>query len=178
MSSNVEALEQLGEVSPLIPSTTGDATSSQTSSEGMLTAPLFLGLSDSLTQSRAVDRLDRTVNSHRTPVFQSVSAPIVALGIGSSFTQAYILGLGLGRTPVFAKLVLQILTGKFIELSELIPENLASPTTNPPPLPLKVARLCPRLRRCSRKPKLGIYLYFRHCSISPKTFAIYSLIWP
>ena len=50
VSSNVEAVEHLGEVSPSIPSTTSGATSSLASSEGMLTAPLFFGLSDSLTQ--------------------------------------------------------------------------------------------------------------------------------
>ena len=120
--SNVEAVEHLGEVSPSIPSTTSGATSSLASSEGMLTAPLFFGLSDSLTQSSAVDR---TVHSHRTPVFQLVPAPIVASAIGSSFTQAFILGPG--RPPVPAKLVSQILTGKFIELSELTPENLDLP---------------------------------------------------
>ena len=86
VSSNVEASEQLGEVTPSIPSTTSGATSSQASSEGVLTAPLFVGLSDSLTQSSAVDR---TVNSHRTPVFQSVPAPIVASAISSNCTQAY-----------------------------------------------------------------------------------------
>ena len=90
VSSNVEALEQLGEVNPSIPSTTSGAIISQASSQGMLTAPLFLGLSDSLPQLSVVDR---TVNLRCTPFFQSVPVPIVASAIDSSFTQAVLLKL-------------------------------------------------------------------------------------
>ena len=43
VSSNVAALEQLGKVSPSIPSATGGATSSHASIEAILTAPVFLG---------------------------------------------------------------------------------------------------------------------------------------
>ena len=158
MSSNVEALEQLGEVSPSIPSTTSGATSSQASSEGMLTAPLFLGLSDSLTQSSAVDR---TVNSHRTPVFQSVPAPIVASAIGSNCTQAFILGPG--RPPVPAKLVSQILTGKFIELSELIPENLAAPTTESTSFIIEGRSIVPTTTSSRKKTEISDILTWVEC---------------
>ena len=124
-------------------------------------------------------------SENRTVVFQSVPALIVALAIGSSFTQAFILGSG--RPPAPAKFVSQILTGKFIEMSELIPENLASQRPNPPSLPLKVARLCLRLRRRARRPRLVIFwlgsnaltaIFLSLQRFTPKEFAIYSLIWP
>ena len=47
LASNVMTLEQMGEVSPSIPSTSA----SHASSQGMLTAPVFVGLSVALTQS-------------------------------------------------------------------------------------------------------------------------------
>ena len=115
LASNVTTLEQMGEVSPSIPSTS----TSHASSQGMLTAPVFVGLSDALTQSNVVDR---AVNSCPTSVRESVPAPIVTTGMSSSFNQAFILGPG--RPPVPAKLISPILSGKFIELSELMPENL------------------------------------------------------
>jgi hypothetical protein len=43
-------------------------------------------------------------------------------GISSAFI------LGPGRPPIPSKLVTQILGNKFIELSELLPENLESPS--------------------------------------------------
>ena len=47
--------------------------------------------------------------------------PLPAIGISSAFI------LGPGRPPIPPKLVTQILANKFIELSELLPENLESP---------------------------------------------------
>ena len=114
LASNITTLEQMGEVSPSIPS----ATTSHAPCQGML------NLSDALTQSSFVDR---TVNSCPTSIRESVPAPIVTTGMSSSFNQAFILGPG--RPPVPAKLVSHILSGKFIELSELMPENLDAPTT-------------------------------------------------
>ena len=52
LASNVTTLEQIGEVSPSIPSTS----TSHVSSQGMLTAPVSVGLSVALTQSSVVDR--------------------------------------------------------------------------------------------------------------------------
>ena len=40
--------------------------------------------------------------------------------------------MGLGRPPISAKLVTQILAFKFIELSEIIPENLEAPQNKVP----------------------------------------------
>ena len=74
MASNVTTLEQMGEVSPSMPSTT----TSHAPSQGMLTAPVFVGLSDALTQSSVVDR---TVNFCPTFVREAVPAPIVITGI-------------------------------------------------------------------------------------------------
>ena len=68
LASKVTTLEQMGEISRSIPSTT----TSHVSAQGMLTAPVFVGSSDTLTQSIVVDR---TVNSCPTSVRESV--PIV-----------------------------------------------------------------------------------------------------
>ena len=51
----------------------------------------------------------------------SPTLPLPAIGISSAFI------LGQGRPPIPPKLVTQILANKFIELSELLPENLESP---------------------------------------------------
>lgn len=158
MSSNVTALEQLGEVSPSIPNTTGGATSSQAPSEGMLTAPVFLGLSDSLTQSSAVDR---TVNSRHTSVLQSVPPPIVASGIGSSLNQAFISGPS--RPPVSAKLVSQILSGKFMELSELIPENLEAPSTESTSFTIEGRSIVPTTTSSRKKTEISDILTWVEC---------------
>ena len=159
MSSNVAALEQMGEVSPLTPITTSGATSSQVSAEGMLTAPVFVGLSDSLTQSSAVDR---TVNSRLTSVLEPVSAPIVTSVLSSSFNQAFILGPG--RPPVPAKLVSQIVTGKFIELSELTPANLDAPTTESTSFTIEGRSIVPTTTTSSRrKSAIGDILTWIEC---------------
>ena len=71
-----------------------------------------------------LEQMDEVSPSDVSP---SVPAHIVTTGMSSSFNQAFILGPG--RPPVPAKLVSHILSGKFIELSELMPENLDAPTT-------------------------------------------------
>ena len=142
LASNVTTLEQMGEVSPSIPSTT----TSHASSQGMLTAPVFVGLSDAFKQLSFVDQ---TVNSCPTSVRESVSAPIVTTGMSSSFNQAFILGPG--RPPVPAKLVSHILSGKFIELSELMPENLDAPTTESTSFTIEGRSIVPTTTTLSRK---------------------------
>ena len=142
LASKVTTLEQMGEVCPLIPSTT----TSHASSQGMLTAPVFVGLSDALTQSIVVDR---TVNSCPTSVRESVPAPILTTGITSSFNQAFIWVPG--RPPVPAKLVSHILTGNFIELSGLMPENLDAPTTESTSFAIKGRSIVPTTTTLSRK---------------------------
>ena len=142
LASNVTTLEQMGDVSPSIPSTT----TSHAPSHGMLTAPVFIGLSDALTQSSVVDR---TVNSCPTFVRESVPAPRVTMGMSSSFSLAFILGLG--RPPVPAKLVSHILSSKFIELSELMPENLDAPTTESTSFTIEGRSIVPTMTTLSRK---------------------------
>ena len=82
-------------------------------------------------------------------VLESVPAPIVAPGISSSLNQAFILDLG--RPPVPAKLVSQILALKFIQLSELIPENLEAPTTESTFFTIEGGSIVPTTTTSSRK---------------------------
>ena len=86
---------------------------------------------------------------------------IVASAIGSNCTQAFILGSG--RPPVPAKLVSQILTGKFIELSELIPENLAPPTTESTSFTIEGRSIVPTTTSSRKKTEISDILTWVEC---------------
>jgi hypothetical protein len=58
------------------------------------------------------------------PSFVSANIPNPNLGPEKDFS------LGPGRAPIPAKLVLRILSDKFIELTELLPENLDEPLSD------------------------------------------------
>jgi hypothetical protein len=107
------ALEQLDEVCPTV---MVSVSGMQTPGEGMLTAPSFVGISGStLTQSSAIAQFSKAKGPTVTP-----NPSIKTLSWGP------------GRPPVPARLIEQILAYKFVEMSDLIPENLA-PTTEVPP---------------------------------------------
>ena len=86
---------------------------------------------------------------------------IVASAIGSNCTQAFILGSG--RPPVPASLVSQILTGKFIELSELIPENLAPPTTESTSFTIEGRSIVPTTTSSRKKTEISDILTWVEC---------------
>ena len=93
---------------------------------GMLTVPSFIGLSgsSSLTQSRATDSTFPNVNV--PTLLGSCDRPVVSLGPLDGLNQPFILGPG--RPPIPSKIISQILDFKFIEMHELIPENLENPS--------------------------------------------------
>ena len=179
MASSVTTLEQMGEVSPLMPSTT----TSHAPSQGMLTAPVFVGLLDALTQSSVVDQ---TVNFCPTFIHEAVPAPIVITGMSSSFNQAFILGPGC--PPVPAKLVSHILSGKFIELSELMLENLDAPTTESTSFTIEGRSIVPTTTTLSQKKTeitdilTWIESFNSYISVitacQPEKFATYLPMWP
>ncbi len=96
----VATLEQMGEVRP---SAMSPVVSVASNSEGMLSAPSFIWIcgSTSVTQSSAVD-LSTSLNVS-VPIYTS---PIVSVGAISGLNKAFILGLG--RPPIPAKTVTQI----------------------------------------------------------------------
>ena len=98
------------------------------STAGMLSnlyAPLFMNISG----STSMPQLSATI----TEIPPSV--PSRALPPVGSLHQAFILGPG--RPTIPAKLVLQILTSKFIEMSNLTPENLLATSTEVPSFVIK-----------------------------------------
>lgn len=96
----------------------------------MLTAPTFIESTSEAAQahslSAAFNPIDLRHDGRETT--SNDVMPFTAdklLSSGSSVEKAFILGPG--RAPIPAKLVTQITLHKFIELSELIPENLEDP---------------------------------------------------
>lgn len=144
--SSVAALEQLGDVCPTARVSTSEA---HAASEGTLTAPSFIGISgsSSLTQSSAAPQVDLT---HGTTILEfPVAPPIVSSGVNSGFNQAFILGPG--RPPIPAKLVTQILAYKFIELADLLPDNLENPSPEIPSFLIEGRSIVPTTTTSSRK---------------------------
>ena len=126
----VAALERLGESS--IPQSSAVSAAGENAvneghgadTAGMLSnlhAPSFMNISG----STSGPQLSKTITE--TPPSVPSLAVLPAAG---SLHQAFILGPG--RPPLPAKLVSQILTDKFVEMSELIPENLLAPSTEVP----------------------------------------------
>ena len=157
--TQVAALEQLGEVCP---TAMVSAPGTQTPGEGMLTAPSFVGISGStsLTQSSASAQFSI---ANGPSVSESLSAlPIVSPGINNGLNQAFILGPG--RPPVPARLVAQILAYKFVEMSDLIPENLEAPTTEVPTFIIEGRSIVPTTTTSSRKKnEIGDVLTWVEC---------------
>ena len=92
-------------------------------STGMLTVPSFIGIagSTSLTQSGVADPTIPNVPT----VLGSYDRPLVSLGPLDGLNQPFILGPD--RPPIPSKMEAQILEFKFVEMHDLIPENLENP---------------------------------------------------
>ena len=65
--------------------------------------------------------------------------------------------MGPGRLPIPAKLVTQILAYKFIELSELIPENLEAPQNEVPSFLFDGRSIVPTTTDRARRTKSVIF---------------------
>ena len=122
-ASQVPTEQRTGEVSQLL---TPD------NSQGTFVAPSFVPVVGARTST--ADQSTPMMNSNVLPTtnvpnlpldHEPLTGPSLSLpsaGISSAFI------LGPGRPPIPSKLVTQILGNKFIELSELLPENLESPS--------------------------------------------------
>ena len=87
--------------------------------------------------------------------------PLPAIGISSAFI------LGPGRPPIPPKLVTQILANKFIELSELFPENLESPQCESSSFTIEGGAIVPIPKVSSkRKREISDILTWVECFIS------------
>ena len=81
----------------------------------------------------------------------------IATGVptsGTSTTQGGLLDafiLGPGRPPIPAKIVSQILTNKFVEMSEFLPENMATPVLAVPSFTIEGGAIVPTTSPGARK---------------------------
>ena len=93
---------------------------------------------------------------------EPVTGPTLpAIGISSAFI------LGPGRPPIPPKLVTQILANKFIELSELLPENLESPQCESSSFTIEGGAIVPIPKVSSkRKREISDILTWVECFIS------------
>jgi hypothetical protein len=152
----VATLEQLGEVRP---SVMAPVVSAASTSEGMLSAPSFIGIcgSTSVTQSSAVDtNISLNVSA---PIYTS---PIVSVEAISELNKAFIFGPS--RPPSPAKTVAQIVAFKFVEMSDLIPENLEAPTNEVPSFAIEGRSIVPTTTTSPRKKnEIGDILTWVEC---------------
>ena len=125
----------------------------------MLSASSFNGIggSTSVTQSSAVDtNISLNVSA---PIYTS---PIVSVEAISELNKAFIFGPS--RPPSPAKTVAQIVAFKFVEMSDLIPENLEAPTNEVPSFAIKGRSIVPTTTTSPRKKnEIGDILTWVEC---------------
>ena len=148
-ASQVMAMEQLGEIHPTSTPTVVSAPGTQAPTEGMLTAPSFVRISGSTSLTPPSGSVRSPLVSFTNVSHSAPTQPLVSAGSITGLTQAFILGPG--RPPIPAKLVSQILEFKFVDMSELLPENLEAPTYESPAFTIEGRSIVPTTTAASRK---------------------------
>ena len=152
----LEQLEQLGDSTPSQPSTSAVSTSGNLPvAQGTFHAPTFLTAVNGSVPEPNVSSIPphqppnelHTINV--SPVASSLPAPNIALGPEKAFS------LGPGRAPIPPKLVTKILSSKFVDLSELLPENLDDPLSDTTSFTIDNSTIVP-VSRSSRERKTDL----------------------
>ena len=140
---------------------TGDVVVSQpqiepTNAQGTsIIAPSFIravGTSNSIPSGQGQAGLSENVETQLNPLYNPVSAVQNAPSSSSapvSLTSPFVLGPG--RPPIPAKVVTQILCNKFIEMSDLLPENLDLPQCESSSFAIEGGAIVPITRVASKR---------------------------
>ena len=146
--AQVNHLEQLGDPARTFHASQsevgrGSEQPSQRPRSGMLNAPTFIQTSEaSDVNSQAIplsnDQSTTNVRSH--PDHEHVDPPNPSVAVYKSSPESAFV-LGPGRSPIPAKLVKKIVSHEYIELSELIPENLEDPQSDTPSFTIEGASI-------------------------------------
>ena len=152
----LEQLEQLGDSIPSQPPTSAvSASGNLPVAQGTFHAPTFVTAvngsvpepnGSSIPPHQPLNEL-HTINV--SPLVSSRPAPNIALGPEKAFS------LGPGRAPIPPKLVTKILSSKFVDLSELLPENLDDPLSNTTSSTIENSTIVP-VSRSSRERKTDL----------------------
>ena len=156
-SGSHAGVEAVGNVMP----GTGDVVVSQpqfepTNAQGTsIIAPSFIravGMSNSIPSGQGQAGLSESVKTQLNPLYNPVSAVQNAPNSSSapvSLTLPFVLGPG--RPPIPAKVVTQILCNKFIEMSDLLPENLDLPQCESSSFTIEGGAIVPITRVASKR---------------------------
>ena len=93
--------------------------------QGTFIAPSFMGVVESASTAAGLDQANQQPENYNTQM--TVRATIDPISHASSFGPINAFILGPGRPPITPKVVSLILANKFVEMSELLPENLEGP---------------------------------------------------
>ena len=147
-----EQLEQLGDSISSQPSTSGmSAAGNLPAAQGMFHPPSFVS-----TVNGSVPEPSCPLNPSQQPINElnptsvtslasSFPAPNVGLGLEKAFS------LGPGRSPIPPKLVAKILSYKFVDLTELLPENLDDPLSDTTSFTIENSTIVPVSRSSARE---------------------------
>jgi len=153
---HLEQLEHLGESIPSQPSTsTVSAAGNLPAAQGTFHAPSFVTAVNGSVPEPSGSSIPpyqpsaelNTLNN--TPLASSFPAPNIAIGPEKAFS------LGPGRAPIPPKLVTKILSSKFVDLAELLPENLDDPLSDTTSFTIENSTIVP-LHRSSRERKTDL----------------------
>ena len=126
VSTSTAQLERLGDA---LPTTSSAPSGNSAVQQGTFTAPFVAAVNGSVPDSFPPSHPSSNANiSGVFPIPTSIQAPNISLNPLLGPEKAF--SLGPGRSPIPPKLVAKILANKYVELADLLPENLDDPLSD------------------------------------------------